>query len=463
MAASRFEQVARARAAASRSRTSPCGVRHASRPCRRGRGDRRHCARTSARSDKPKVTVLPANAPDARANPRVVGVGDEQIAGTRLLEDLRLGVGDRVGATQRSPGARRRRWSRRARRARRCRPACGFPRRDSCPARPPPRRACAAAPAARAAGRCGCSSSPCSETPCSSRDRNSAASSFVVVLPALPVIATTFAPDRRRTSRARVLQRPCRVADLGSRAAPALPLLPRQDRRRVTTAPAAPAASAAATNSCPSNRSPRIATNRSPGASVRESIDHRSIRASAVARHHPAAGDGGDLRGGQRDRIATPLRSPASRCGAAPAPRARPPRRRTAASGRRSPGTSRVPCRRSAPDRLAARRGSPSRSPRADRRSRARASASCPLARDAIGAGMTMPRRISSMIRSGSSLRGLSDVTITRSLNRAATAPISGRFVRSRSPPQPNTVTMRPVASGRAVSSRFFSASSVCA
>ena len=59
------------------------------------------------------------------------------------------------------------------------------------------------------------------------------------------------------------------------------------------------------------------------------------------------------------------------------------------------------------------------------------------------------------MIRSGSSLRGLSEVTITRSLSRAATAPISGRFVRSRSPPQPNTVMSRPVASGRAVSSRF--------
>ena len=34
-------------------------------------------------------------------------------------------------------------------------------------------------------------------------DRNSATISLVVVLPALPVIATTVAPDRRRTSRAR--------------------------------------------------------------------------------------------------------------------------------------------------------------------------------------------------------------------------------------------------------------------
>ena len=78
-------------------------------------------------------------------------------------------------------------------------------------------------------------------------------------------------------------------------------------------------------------------------------------------------------------------------------------------------------------------------------------------------AGITMPRLISSMICSGSSLRGLSEVMTTRSLSRAATAPISGRLLRSRSPPQPNTVMSRPVASGRAVSSRFLSASSVCA
>jgi len=36
------------------------------------------------------------------------------------------------------------------------------------------------------------------------------------------------------------------------------------------------------------------------------------------------------------------------------------------------------------------------------------------------------------MIASGFSLRGLSDVMTMRSLRRAATAPISGRFVRSR-------------------------------
>ena len=73
------------------------------------------------------------------------------------------------------------------------------------------------------------------------------------------------------------------------------------------------------------------------------------------------------------------------------------------------------------------------------------------------------PRLISSMMRTGSSVRGLSEVITTTSLNLEATAPISGRLVRSRSPPHPNTVITRRGASGRAVSSRFFNASSVCA
>ena len=50
-----------------------------------------------------------------------------------------------------------------------------------------------------------------------------------------------------------------------------------------------------------------------------------------------------------------PVTSPASRCAGAPAPPARLRRRRTAASCRRSPGTFRAPCRRSAADRRAAR------------------------------------------------------------------------------------------------------------
>src|SRR5207249_10126979 len=63
------------------------------------------------------------------------------------------------------------------------------------------------------------------------------------------------------------------------------------------------------------------------------------------------------------------------------------------------------------------------------------------------------------ILRIGSSLRGLSEVITITSLSRPATAPINGRFVRSRSPPQPNTVMRRPGASGRAVSSRLRNAS----
>jgi hypothetical protein len=64
---------------------------------------------------------------------------------------------------------------------------------------------------------------------------------------------------------------------------------------------------------------------------------------------------------------------------------------------------------------------------------------------------------------SGGSLRGLSEVTTTTSESRAATAPISGRLVRSRSPPQPKTVMSRRGFSSRTVSRRFFKASSVWA
>ena len=53
------------------------------------------------------------------------------------------------------------------------------------------------------------------------------------------------------------------------------------------------------------------------------------------------------------------------------------------------------------------------------------------------------PRLISSMMRDGSSLRGLSEVMTTTSLSRDATAPMSGRFVRSRSPPHPKSVITR--------------------
>src|SRR5580698_54969 len=54
------------------------------------------------------------------------------------------------------------------------------------------------------------------------------------------------------------------------------------------------------------------------------------------------------------------------------------------------------------------------------------------------------PNNASLMIDIGSSLRGLSLVTMTRSLSSPAARPIFGRFVLSRSPPQPNIVITRP-------------------
>src|SRR2546422_412345 len=63
-----------------------------------------------------------------------------------------------------------------------------------------------------------------------------------------------------------------------------------------------------------------------------------------------------------------------------------------------------------------------------------------------------MPASISAMIASGASLRGLSDVTKTTSACSAAALPISGRLVRSRSPPHPQTAITRgppPASRGR--------------
>ena len=65
------------------------------------------------------------------------------------------------------------------------------------------------------------------------------------------------------------------------------------------------------------------------------------------------------------------------------------------------------------------------------------------------------------MIASGSSERGLSEVTIATSASRAAIAPISGRLPRSRSPPAPNTAITRCSASSRAARSAFSSESGV--
>ena len=83
----------------------------------------------------------------------------------------------------------------------------------------------------------------------------------------------------------------------------------------------------------------------------------------------------------------------------------------------------------------------------------------------AVGPGpVRQPSTIASMIRTGSSDRGLSDVMTVTSASRPATPPISGRFPASRSPPHPNTtMTLAPGASSLAVAIAVSSAAGVWA
>ena len=85
----------------------------------------------------------------------------------------------------------------------------------------------------------------------------------------------------------------------------------------------------------------------------------------------------------------------------------------------------------------------PRRSPRRDRRSTAPARPGCARGARERSTRAT-PAMISAMICSGSSERGLSEVTTATSASRAAISPISGRLPRSRSPPAPNTQSTRP-------------------
>lgn len=63
----------------------------------------------------------------------------------------------------------------------------------------------------------------------------------------------------------------------------------------------------------------------------------------------------------------------------------------------------------------------------------------------------------------GSSVRGLSEVTTAKSAFSAAMRPMMGRFVRSRSPPQPKRATTRPFVTARMARSTFSRASGVWA
>ena len=115
-------------------------------------------------------------------------------------------------------------------------------------------------------------------------DRNSATTSLVVVLPALPVIATTFAPERRRTSRARSCSAASRVVDLDDQRRRRRACL-RRNRRLVDHRADGPTSSGIARRiDARQTVSPAIATKKSPGSSERESIDTRPIAVAGSPR-----------------------------------------------------------------------------------------------------------------------------------------------------------------------------------
>ena len=105
---------------------------------------------------------------------------------------------------------------------------------------------------------------------------------------------------------------------------------------------------------------------------------------------------------------------------------------------RRSSASSRGPCRPRRRRRPARPGRRPRRSPRPDPARRSRPS------------GPRIPLSTALMMASGSSERGLSDVTTATSARRATTSPMRGRFGWSRSPPAPNTTMTRPSVTARA-------------
>ena len=152
--------------------------------------------------------------------------------------------------------------------------------------------------------------------------------SFVVVLPALPVIATTLAPDRAPDLARRAAAAPTSVSGTAMTAAP-VPARSPSRRRPTITSRRRPrrAAIASSTNAWPSKRSPRSATNSAPAASDRVSVETRGERRSG-GRRRP---------GGRRWR-----RPPARRSARAPprAPVTRVTRARRSTSAARATSTS---------------------------------------------------------------------------------------------------------------------------
>ena len=165
--------------------------------------------------------------------------------------------------------------------------------------------------------------------------RNSAVASFVDVFPALPVMATTEAPDNRRMW----CPSSCNAVSVSSTSIVTAPGGP--GRRRAPRRPAPRALlrpTLASTNAAPSNRSPRNAMNNWPAPTRRESVVKPSNVAlsSPLTTVPPTAAATSAAVSTMGALGAPPTLTPhAGACAGGPAHRARPPRRQTAALVRR--------------------------------------------------------------------------------------------------------------------------------
>ena len=240
------------------------------------------------------------------------------------------------------------------------------------------------------------------------------------LVPVLPTRAGDGDDARRRCAR-RAAGPSAPMASSTSGTATSSGPPPRTRRRvpRATTAAAAPFASAAATKSWPSRASPLMAKNSRPAASVRVSMETPVTRRQALAAPAPpvAAAQICPV-GPQRLSVMRRRRL-----------RERPRRDRLVVGERQVPVADDLAG-------LVALAGDEQHVARlqlatagADRLGRGRRSRARPAP----------PARISARIAAGSSVRGLSSVTMTTSACRAAISPMIGRLPRSRSPPQPKT------------------------
>ncbi len=164
--------------------------------------------------------------------------------------------------------------------------------------------------------------------------RNSAVASFVDVFPALPVMATTDAPDSRRMW----CPSSCNAMSVSSTSIVTAPDPFGAGVPLDTRTPRAPAATLASTNVPPSKRSPRNAMNNCPTPTRRESVVKPSNTAvsSPSTTVPPTAAATSAAVSTMGAFGAPPTFTPhAGACAGVSTPRARPPRRQTAAPVRR--------------------------------------------------------------------------------------------------------------------------------